>query len=169
MATTGEVGGTGPKPVALGEDVAWTDIHPDGTEEERTGREWGPAPAVDGMKAWWVIPDEGGPAVLVCRSSRRHLAGREVEREVLGSIRRRYAARAGRYVDKGEYFRETDPRSRFAVRYVPPTHAVMPYPDAAGQTDLMLFSRLCLNVAAGLDVDMSVKASDVAREAERER
>ena len=166
MATTDEAGGTGSEPVALGEDVAWTDIHPDGTEEERTGREWGPAPPLQGMKAWWVIPDRfdgepgSGAAVLVCRSSRRHLAGREVEREALGTVRRRYVPGAGRYVDKGEYFRETDPRSRFAQRYVPPTHAVLPHPDAAGQTDLMLFERLCLNVAAGLDVDMSVGMPD---------
>lgn len=156
-----------------GDDVTWTVIGPDGSDTQAFGVLWAPAAPLAGMAAWWAV--EGtetgapgrGPAVLVCRASRRHRAGREVSREVLGSIRSRYAEKAGRYVDAGEWFRESDARSRFARPYVPPTHITLARPDAAAQTEMTLFATLCERSERGEDVDMSVSARSAADAAER--
>jgi hypothetical protein len=124
------------------EDVAWVDIAPDGQESECWGAIWGDGPPLVGMKTWWVIPDapEGaqgrtGAVVLIARASRRHQVGRDV-----GG---RWQSRGGRLVDVGEYFRETDSRSRFNRTFTPPTHAVMRAPDTAGRVALEAFARVC--------------------------
>lgn len=161
MATKGRPGTARPREDRIGDDVCWTEIGPDGDECDAFGVIWHQAEPLAGMAAWWVKPDIG-PVVLVCRASRRHRAGRARTREVLGQMRERYVAEAGRFIDKGEWFRETDPRSRFARPHVPPTHVLLPHPDAAAQTDLMLFATLCERAERGEDIDFSVKASDVA-------
>lgn len=153
------------------EDVIWVDIHPDGTEDERRGMIWSPAPALAGMSAFWVLPDEGGEVVLVCRSSRRGPVGRSKQRRVVDlaggeKVIDKWLPNGGRIVDKGEWFRETDPRSRFASRYVPPTHAPVATMDVGSQVALMLFERLCVDARSVSD--FSVSAADVAKEAERE-
>jgi hypothetical protein len=43
----------------------------------------------------------------------------------------------------GEYFRETDPRSRFNRPFIPPTHARMETPDASSRTDMEVFAATC--------------------------
>lgn len=102
------------------EEITWSDIEPDGREAQRFGRIWSTAKPLAGMSAWWVIEDRpdgepgAGPPVLVCRAAARHRVGRVALH--------RYAAKAGRFVDVGEYFRETDSRSRFNRTFVPPTH-----------------------------------------------
>jgi hypothetical protein len=102
------------------EDITWSDIHADGSETDCFGRIWSVAKPLAGMSAWWVIEDgpdgeQGdGPPVLVARAAARHRVGRAGPR--------RYAAKAGRFVDIGERFRETDERSRFNRTFAPPSH-----------------------------------------------
>jgi hypothetical protein len=98
--------------------VTWLDIHADGSEMRRSGRIWEHAPALTGAgKAWWVIPDEQvgdePSAVLVVRAGRRHQVGRP-RRHPTREGAEVWDRKGGRYVDKGEYYRETDPRSRVA-------------------------------------------------------
>lgn len=91
-----------------GDPIRWTDVRPDGSEEIRTGAVWSEAPPVRSVgKAWWVLPDDQDrpSAVLVSRASRRHTCGRALS----GGA---WQNRAGRYIDPGEYYRETDRRAR---------------------------------------------------------
>lgn len=161
------------KPLAEGDDIAWTDIHPDGTEEERYGVVWALAVPLAGMSAWWVQPDGcAGPTILVARSSRRHRCGRaRASGTVLGmtSSAGVWLASGGRYVDTGEYFRETDLRSRFARSVRQPTHAVVQRMDSVGEVAMRQYVALCDAAADGRNVDMSVSAVDVADEVERVR
>lgn len=162
MATSGSV--------AIGDDVLWAEIEPDGSETERTGRAWGPAPALAGMSAWWVIPADGSPAVLVARSSRRHQCGRALKVTVrsIDAQRRvvdRWVPGAGRVIDVGEWFRETDPRSRFNVRFTPPRYVRTQRPGPANAVGLALFATLCERAGRGENVDMSVTAADAAQAA----
>jgi hypothetical protein len=160
-------------PVAGGDDVLWQEIEPDGSENERTGRIWAPAPVVGGMSAFWVIPDgpDGepgpGPVVLVARAGRRHLVGRLYRvrrRSLTGGMEWRevWNPTGGRFVDKGEWFREADPHSRFHRTFVPPTHAVVPHLDVTGEVALTLFATLCRKAERGEDQDYSVDAADAA-------
>ena len=73
----------------------------------------------------------------------------------------------GRFVDKGEWFRETDPRSRFNRTYRPPRHA--PFTKRANEVELSLFEQVCEKVAAGADIDFTVKAADAANVADLAR
>jgi hypothetical protein len=124
------------------EDTTWVNIGPAGQESEGWGTIWGDGPSIAGMKTWWVLPDppeatqgRAEAVVLVARASRRHQVGRDVDG--------RWNPRGGRFVDIGEYFRETDPRSRFNRPFTPPTHAVMRAPDAVGRVELEAFAALC--------------------------
>lgn len=106
------------------EPITWRDIHGDGEEDERHGYVWAPAQPLAGMSAWWVIkdsrtgqPGQGRP-ILVARAAARHRVGRNHGRPG----RSHYAPHSGRFVDIGEYFRETDSRSRFNRTFVEPAH-----------------------------------------------
>lgn len=156
MATKDDPSGLRTRQDKIGDDLCWTEIGPDGSESDAFGVVWGQAEPLAGMAAWWVMPDDESTPVLVCRASRRHRAGRARTREVLGSMRERYVEQAGRFIDKGEWFRESDPRSRFARPYVPPTHVLLPAPDAASRTDLMLFELLCERAGRGENVDFTL-------------
>lgn len=128
--------------ITASEDIVWTDIGPDGTETQRFGFVWAQATNLAGMRAWWVIPEglDGepgqGPPVLVARASRRHIVGRDIDG--------RWYREGGRYVDVGECFRETDPRSRFTRTFVPPRHA-MPRRTltSTSRTAFAAFAALC--------------------------
>jgi hypothetical protein len=97
------------KPVPRGQEIEWKDFLADGGETPRRGEVWDYAPSVAGVgRAYWVIPTDrdGRPiAVLVAVTTRRHQAG-AVGRNG------RYRARAGRWVDVGEAYREIHPGSR---------------------------------------------------------
>lgn len=98
--------------------IDWTDIHPDGTESLRSGEILAPEPPLAGMRAVRVQPDDTASTVTVVISSRRHRTGRELVAGVHGLNRTPqtkviYSPDGGRYVDKGEAYRETDPRSKF--------------------------------------------------------
>lgn len=98
------------------EPITWSDIHGDGEEDERHGYIWATAQPLAGMSAWWVIAEEdpGEQVLLVARAAARHQVGRAGRVYV-----DRYVPRMGRFVDIGEYFRETDGRSRFARTFTP--------------------------------------------------
>ncbi len=153
--------------IAIGDDVTWTEIHPDGAEKRVTGRAWAQARTVGGMSAWWMLTGDGR-AVLVARASRRHLVGRSFHvrrRSISGALEWRslWSPHGGRYVDIGEWFTETDERSRFHPTYRPPRHVTLARPDATARTELTLFASLCEAVERGQDVDLSVDAANVAR------
>ena len=134
------------KPITEGDDIAWIEIEPDGTETERTGVVWALAEPLAGMSAWWVQPQDG-PVVLVARASRRLKCGRErTARAALGlsSSGTIWMPRGGRFVDVGEYYRESDPRSAFARSAAAPAYAVMPVMDSVGRTALEQLTALCL-------------------------
>lgn len=121
------------------ESITWSDIHPDGTETDAYGRIWAVAKPLAGMSAWWVIEDGpegepgGGPPVLVARAAARHRVGRAGPH--------RYAAKAGRFVDIGEHFRETDERSRFSRTFTAPTH--VRFAARADNVAMDSFRRIC--------------------------
>lgn len=147
--------------VTIGDDVTWSEIEPDGAESAATGLVWGLAPSINGMRCWWVIPDVSGSGVVVpvVRASRRHRVGRAIPvrrrnpvTEVIGWTER-WDPGGGRYVDVGEWFRETSPRSRFRIDYVPPTHAVMPPTHTGARTELDQFAALCERAERGDDFD----------------
>jgi len=168
-----------PSKIVTLREIQWVDIHPTGRDVPRSGHIWAPAASVAGMSAFWVIPgvmgqgadSEPAEAILVARSSRRHLCGRAFRirrRSVTGQMEWRdmWNPTGGRYVDKGEWFRETDPRSRFSRTYRPPTHAVTKRADAASQVGLDLFFQICEKAAAGVDLDYSVSADTAASAAD---
>lgn len=109
--------------VEMHEPIAWVDIAPTGTERQRTGRVWAEARAVPGRgKAAWVLADPVHPegsgetwAVLVVTAGTRHRVGRSMPAGHVGRPAV-WGARAGRYVDKGERYRETDTRSPGGAR-----------------------------------------------------
>lgn len=74
----------------------------------------------------------------------------------------------GRFVDKGEWFTETDPRSRFARRVPPvPTHAPpLKQVTSVAEVEMDLFFGVCEKVAAGADIDFSVDAHAAAHAAD---
>ena len=157
------------RPITVGDRLAWRDIQPDGTEDERAGTVWAAAQSLAGMQAWWVVPDGGPLPVLVARSSRRHLVGRafNIQRRRVSDGTMEWLARwnpkGGRYVDVGEWFRETDARSRFRRKFTRPAYVSVPKMDAATLTDLNAFVNVCERLAAGQRVDdLSVSAEAVA-------
>jgi hypothetical protein len=170
---------TTPK-VTVGDPLTWREIHPDGRDLPRSGHIWAPAAPVAGSTAFWVLPDlqdqgeDSSPAeaILVARSSRRHLVGRAYrirKRFVTGEMgwREMWNPTGGRFVDKGEWFRETDPRSRFNRIHRPPTHAApRKRPDPASKASLDHWCKIINDAADGADIDFSVKAEDVANAAE---
>lgn len=101
---------------AMHDVIIWLDIHADGTETRRSGRVWELAPALAGAgRAYWVIPDDRLPgepgALFVVRAGRRHRIGRP-RPHPKDEARTTWVRNGGRYVDKGEHYRETDNRSR---------------------------------------------------------
>lgn len=100
------------------ERITWVDIAPTGVERPRTGYVWADARAVPGRgSAVWALadPDADGHvpepgAVLVITAGRRHRVGRVVSAGHVGRTPR-WLVNGGRYVDKGERYRETDSRS----------------------------------------------------------
>lgn len=151
-----------PKPLTEGDEITWTEIEPDGEEEMRTGIVWALAQPLAGMSAWWVQPDDpygdpgSGPCVLVARASRRHLCGRaRAARSALGLTADAtvWMPNGGRYIDVGEYYRETDQRSSFARRYDAPAHVVVQRQDDVAMS---LFASLCERSAVANDIDYSV-------------
>jgi len=164
-------------------EIEWVDIQPDGREVPRSGHIWASAAPVAGMSAFWVLPGVMGQgknsepveAILVARSGRRHLVGRAYrirKRLVTGEMgwREMWNPTGGRFVDKGEWFRETDPRSRFSRPYRPPSRVTTKRVDPASQMEMDLFEQVCEKAAAGADIDFSVDersaahAADVAHE-----
>lgn len=152
--------------------ITWVDIEPDGHEAQCFGRIFCDAAPVRGMKAWWVIEDDAegepgtGSPVLVCRASRRHRVGRETEvgRQLFGGPKRwvtKYFPDAGRFVDKGEHYRETAEGSPFARTLQRPSSVSGRAGDAVAETGMMLLHSLCERMAAGEDVDCSVGAAEV--------
>lgn len=141
MATTNEPQSVTADSDRTWHDITWLDIGSDGTERERSGHIWAAAPPLAAMRAWWVLPDGGGEAVLVARANRRHRVGR-----TFGVI---YAMNAGRYIDVGECFRETDARSRFNRTFTPPTHVTLKPMDATASVALESFARLCSEAERG--------------------
>ncbi len=113
--------------------ITWTHFDPDGTEAERTGWVWSPAPAVGGMRAVYVLPDVPAPdeptAVVVVTASRRHCVGRA------GETGRGWTPRAGRYVDKGTVYSEAHPSSPTgqAARRPHPEYVVLPCSAVSGE------------------------------------
>lgn len=151
------------KPIAVGDDLIWQEIEPDGSESTCTGVVWALAGTISGMSAWWVIRD--GVALLVGRAPRRTRAGRAVKRSARSAVtglveeRERWHPAGGRYVDKGEFYRETDHRSRFAgVVYVPPRHVLMPPMHSVHRTALEAFATLCEQAQRGENVDFTMEA-----------
>jgi hypothetical protein len=157
-------------------EIEWVDIQPGGRELPRRGHIWVAAAPVAGMTAFWVLPDlqdqgeDSGPsaAILVARSNRRHLCGRAYriqKRLVTGEMgwREMWNPTGGRFVDKGEWFRETDPRSRFNRAYRPPRHA--PFVKRADDVALNLFDQVCEKAADGVDLDYTVSERSAAEAA----
>jgi hypothetical protein len=128
-------------------NIAWVEIHADGTETSRRGFIWSLSGPVSGVgRAFWVLPGGEGPegppgafsAVLVAVASSRHLCGRAKGRH--------WDPRGGRYVDKGETYRQPDPRSVFGVREAkarqdPPRRIRLKPMHAAAQTEYDTFVR----------------------------
>ncbi len=157
--------------IAIGDEITWIEIHPNGDEVLVSGRAWAPARAVGPHAAWWMLTGEA-KTVLVARACRRHLVGRAfyVRRRSISTgeleWRSLWSPKGGRYVDVGEWFTETDERSRFARTFTPPTHVTLARPDVAARTELTLFATLCEALGRGEDVDASVDAASVARVAD---
>lgn len=116
MTTSPEDQADGPSRAAVAperlqpEPISWLDIHPDGSETARSGFVWSPAPQVAGRgTALWAVTDDthtrpGESVVLVILAGRRHRVGR--------TVGERWSAHAGRFVDRHERYRETDPAAR---------------------------------------------------------
>jgi len=126
-------------PASEPKSITWRDIDGNGDETDCYGRIWAVAKPLAGMSAWWVIEDDAdgepgrGPVILVARAAARHRVGRAGPH--------RYAVNAGRFVDIGEYFRETDSRSRFNRTFVAPAHVQFNVrPDNVAMDS---FRRLC--------------------------
>jgi hypothetical protein len=100
----------------IGQPIQWLDVMAHYGERPRRGEVWSVAPNVPGRgRGFWVIPTDGDnlEALYVVWSTTRHRCG------YIGASGHRYRKDKGRYVDKGEAYREV---SRFAIvneaRYV---------------------------------------------------
>jgi hypothetical protein len=71
----------------------------------RTGEVWAMAPRIRGLRTAWVIPDGETAPVAVSRATRRMRLGAAAGRY------QTYLGKAGRFVDRGELFRELHPDS----------------------------------------------------------
>jgi hypothetical protein len=83
-----------------GDLIEWLDLEPL-AERLRRGEVWAPAPTQPGRgRAYWVMPFGERACVLVIATSSRHRAGALL-------CDGRYWPKGGRWIDKGEHYRET--------------------------------------------------------------
>lgn len=155
------------EPVTIGDEIRWIDIEPDGREVDRTGIVWSKGPPLAGMRTFWAAPTDGralpNACVRVCLASRRHQCGRALPP---GGISR-YYPNAGRWIDPGTLYSETDHRSRFTLNTVPPKYLrSRKRVDAAARNDMANYVRMLERVDRGEDVDFTVSVTDAARAAD---
>lgn len=124
-------------------EVTWLDIHGDGTEVPRTGHIWAQAEAIGGRGTCvWAIPEGEALPVLVTTVGTRHRVGR-------GTMLR-WRPDGGRFVDKGERYRETSPRSPSARHRGPiAARSISGAPTTAvGVTEMENYLRTIAAIAA---------------------
>jgi hypothetical protein len=142
---------TTPGAYGPGERIDWVDLMAAGLETPRRGEVWDVAPPLPGIgRAYWVLPTDGkdsGRVVLVAVTTRRHRAGVGVNQ---------YHAGRGRWIDRGENYRE--PRSDKAIvneyrveRLTPrPTKiAAFNKPSQADAFETEWFVQMCERLDAG--------------------
>lgn len=118
------------------ERIQFVQFGPAGDEEVVVGYIWSKAPNIRGMRCYWVLIIEptgavrARPAVAVAVVARRHRVGR-LARTRAGATY--WLPRAGRYVDIGTAYTETDPRSATGLLTAygadpppPPTRIMVP-------------------------------------------
>jgi hypothetical protein len=125
--------------------VNYVEIGEDGKETWREGHYWADGPRLGSQWATWVLiePARAGIplAVAVVRASRRHRIGRVV--------RGRWKAKAGRYVDKGTWYREVHPKSPTGALTVAPMVFPMHIPTVPLSDVIMwVWSGLCQRCGA---------------------